>query len=378
MDKYGFINFSLNLTKMPWQSWSKLGKCASKCQQISRIPLKPAIRDELHLVYLAKGALATTAIEGNTLTEQQVLELLDNKLKLPSSKEYLEQELKNIIEACNNIMIEIAKAGTLKINIEKLCEYNKAVIANNVPREEASVPGKIRDHNVVVGNIYRPPDAKDVKKLLREFCNWMNSEDFKSDQMSVHFAIIKAVIAHLYIAWIHPFGDGNGRVARLVEFAILLGSSVPSPVAHLLSNHYNLTRSMYYKQLDKAGKTNNPVGFIEYAIDGLLDGLNEQIKFVEKHIIGICWRDYIFEKFDKLGSGKVIKRQRNLALLISSRDEPVTQEQIKLLMTEQYKNTARTLQRDLNRLEKLDLVKRDKNKYFANKAFILQYLPFSI
>lgn len=56
------------------------------------------------------------------------------------------------------------------------------------------------------------------------------------------YAIFKAVVAHLYLAWIHPVGDGNGRTARLVEFQILLSSGVPSPAAHLLSNHYNQTR----------------------------------------------------------------------------------------------------------------------------------------
>ena len=45
--------------------------------------------------------------------------------------------------------------------------------------------------------------------------------------------ILKATLAHLYIAWIHPFGDGNGRTARLVEFMLLSRAGVPSPSAHL-------------------------------------------------------------------------------------------------------------------------------------------------
>ncbi len=62
--------------------------------------------------------------------------------------------------------------------------------------------------------------------------------------------VAKAVLAHLYIAWIHPFADGNGRTARLVEFQILAQSGlIPLPAANLLRDHYNKTRDRYYAEL---------------------------------------------------------------------------------------------------------------------------------
>jgi hypothetical protein len=73
--------------------------------------------------------------------------------------------------------------------------------------------------------------------------------------MDAVYAILKAMVAHLYLAWTHPFGDGNGRTARLIEFHILLSAGVPSPAAHLFSNHYNQTRAEYYRQLDRASKS---------------------------------------------------------------------------------------------------------------------------
>lgn len=51
-----------------------LGEAASKCEHIAGVPLRPSVAQELHRLYLAKGALATTAIEGNTLTENEVLQ----------------------------------------------------------------------------------------------------------------------------------------------------------------------------------------------------------------------------------------------------------------------------------------------------------------
>ena len=73
-------------------------------------------------------------------------------------------------------------------------------------------------------------------------CDWLNSNEWErvfGRNNVILTGIIKAIVAHLYIAWIHPFGDGNGRTARLLELQILLNSNIPTPAAHLLSNHYN-------------------------------------------------------------------------------------------------------------------------------------------
>ena len=80
---------------------------------------------------------------------------------------------------------------------------------------------------------------------------------------------MKAVVAHLYIAWIHPFGDGNGRTARLLELQILLGAGFPVPTCQLLSNHYNQTRTEYYRELDLASHRRSPTEFLVYALEGL-------------------------------------------------------------------------------------------------------------
>lgn len=78
---------------------------------------------------------------------------------------------------------------------------------------------------------------------MGKLCEWLNSDYFNIyPDTPMANSIIKAIMAHLYIAWIHPFGDGNGRLARILEFIILLDSSVPTPAAQLLSNHYNATK----------------------------------------------------------------------------------------------------------------------------------------
>lgn len=147
---------------------------------------------------------------------------------------------------------------------------------------------------MIVGNVYRGAPAADCEFLLGRLCEWLNSEEFAApdEELKVPLALVKAVVAHIYLAWIHPFGDGNGRTARLVEFHILLASGVPVPAAHLLSDHYNLTRSQYYRELAKASKSGGDIlPFIAYALNGFLDGIREQIKRVREQQMRVAWEN---------------------------------------------------------------------------------------
>ncbi|MBV9999500.1 MAG: Fic family protein [Verrucomicrobia bacterium] len=105
----------------------------------------------------------------------------------------------------------------------------------------------------MVGNVYRGAPPDDCPLLVDRLCEWFSSSDFSPLKgLETVYAIVKTVVAHLYLAWIHPFDDGNGRTSRLVEFYLLLHAGIPSPAAHLLSNHYNQTRTEYYRQLRNA------------------------------------------------------------------------------------------------------------------------------
>lgn len=98
--------------------------------------------------------------------------------------------------------------------------------------------------------------------------------------------IIRAVLAHLYLAWIHPFGNGNGRTARLIEFQLLLG--FPTPACHLLSNYYMRTCSRYYQVLRETGKVEGyPVWkFASYAIQGFVEELHGALDTIQRYQLG--------------------------------------------------------------------------------------------
>ena len=377
------MTFEVNLTGLSLKTWTQLGECLSRCEHLSRVPLKPQLAEKMHFIYLAKGAQATTAIEGNTLSEEEVMLKIENKLELPPSKEYLGQEVENILTLCNEIVSRISEGKENLITIKKILKYNKTIL-HKIPLLEYVIPGKFRQHAVGVGN-YKAPDYQDVDSLMSDLCNWLNSSYFKSDEFhSTIMSIIKAVIAHLYIAWIHPFGDGNGRVGRLLEFEILLNSGVPSPAAHLLSNHYNATRNEYYRQLDLSSKKRNVHSFISYAVQGFLDGLKDQQDYIFNQTLDIFWESYIYEIFGDettTGSKTRAKRLRTVMLELSKQQEPVSLKNLFTLNQDIfnfYRNKATiTLRRDLMELIKLDIIKEVDQGFMANKEKILAFLPMS-
>ncbi|MBI4842806.1 MAG: Fic family protein [Nitrospirae bacterium] len=372
-----WLSFQLDLRKLNYKLWMALGEADSKCEHIAGVPLQPTTAENLHMLYLAKGVRATTAIEGNTLTEEEVIERIEGKLALPPSREYLGKEVDNIVKGCNNIREQLMKSGAGDLSADEIKAFNNIVL-EGLELDKEIVPGEIRKYSVGVAG-YRGAPAGDCEYLLQRMCEWLNEKDFNPQEHRIAYGVLRAIVAHLYIAWIHPFGDGNGRTARLLEFKILLSSGIPTPAAHLLSNHYNLTRTEYYRQLDHASKSKGDIiPFIQYAVEGFVDGLRSQLKVIQQQQLLVAWRDYIYEHFrDK--TGKINDRLRKLVLDLSAHKEPVPLaklHQVSPRVAELYATkTPKTISRDVTYLLKHNLISREGNGYIANKQIMLSFLP---
>jgi len=375
---HAFLKFSVDLSDAPPSLWIMLGECQSKCEHIERVPLRPDTAAQLYRMYLAKGVLATTAIEGNTLSEEEVMQHLQGKLKLPPSRAYLSQEIDNIVHGCNVILQSVAESKLPPISVDEIRQLNKTVLKDLKLYDNAAA-GEIRGHSVTVGT-YRGAPPEDCEYLLHKLCDWLNGEHFvPSQSFVIGYAILKAVLAHLYLAWIHPFGDGNGRTARLLEFQILITAGVPAASAHLLSNHYNLTRTEYYRRLDQASRSDDGVlSFITYAVEGLRDGLKQQIETIWKQQWDITWRNYVHEFFRDQHSETMVRR-RHLVLDLSQSKEPVSLSALPEMSTrlaQAYaRKTRRTLIRDVNAVVHAGLVVPTPDGYRANRELILAFLP---
>ena len=152
--------------------------------------------------------------------------------------------------------------------------------------------------------------------MLDELCAWL--EQITEDAGPVWgrpMGLIRAILAHLYLAWIHPFGDGNGRTARLVEFQLLLEAGFPSPACHLLSNYYNRTRTRYYQVLRETshGEPYPVWKFVSYALLGFVEELREQLQVIQSLQLGTVWVNFVHEAH--LGSSAPTARRRRALIL---------------------------------------------------------------
>lgn len=380
-NSHPWLTYKLDLRAASPRLWVAFGEAQSKCHHIAGTPLRPDIAAEMHKVYLARGLLATTAIEGNTLTEKEVRARIDKELKLPPSREYLGKEIDSVLAAFNSILKEIEKNQFRPLTPQLIRDYNAAVLSD-LKLDAHIVPGQIRGYPVGVG-MYRGAPFEDCEYLLQRTCNWLNSSDFEapSKEDQIIYGLIKSIVTHVYLAWIHPFGDGNGRTARLLEAKFLMEAGVPSAAAHLLSNHYNLTRTEYYKQLENTSLSQgNLLPFIEYAVAGFVDQLREQIETIKNQQVQVSWINYVHEKLPlKTPSDR---RQLHVVLAMSNKGGYIKSAEIGQLTpqiaVEYATKTRKTITRDLNRLKRLGLVESGQGGYRAKIATMLAFLPRSI
>lgn len=390
-----WLTFRLDLRRLSHLTWLLLGEATSKCQHVRWALLRPDAAENLGRVYLVRGALATTAIEGNTLSEEQARGVADGTLRLPPSQEYLGREIENILAAFDEIRDEVFDHGgephaDVPLTVEKIKRYNQLILAG-LDVEDGVEPGEIRTHSVVVGT-YRGAPAADCEELLSRLCDWLNSDDFRSDDPRLHVALslVKAVIAHLYLAWIHPFGDGNGRTARLLELQILLSARFAIPTTQLLSNHYNLTRVEYYRQLAMASASESPLEFIHYAVEGFVDELRGQVDLIWSMQYVDRWEQFVYERFGEVRTDSERRRLR-LVLDLSRRSivpprgiglpdiESVPRSELRHLspqLAELYAGkTDRTLTRDLAELVTRRLIDRTDGGYAPASYQVLAFMP---
>jgi Fic family protein len=215
---------------------------------------------------------------------------------------------------------------------------------------------------------------------MQKLCNWLREEFHYHREQDFKTAVIQAIITHVYIEWIHPFADGNGRTGRLVEFFVLLRSGLPSIASHILSNFYNQTRTEYYRQLNNARKERDLSNFISYAVLGFRDGLEENLKIIQEGQMKIFWRNHVFESFSdvKYTKSTVFKRKRALMFSVPI-DTFLSPSEILVKdpeVTRQYSQLAKsTFEADLKELVDMKLLIKAEDKYLANTSNLLASLP---
>ena len=380
-ETHNWINFQVNLAKIPFDFWFSLGEAQARCQTVIDTPLHPDTARHFMQVLLTKGVQATAAIEGNTLTTKDVDGIIAGKLKLLPSQEYLGQEIDNVLSAYNYIADCAVKQPNAPLTIDEIKKINSLML-NGL---DNSIAGEIRTYSVSVGENYVGVPAEDCEFLLDKLCDWLNDNtiwgQLFNGKNNIAIGIIKAILAHLYIVWIHPFGDGNGRTARAVELLLLIKNGIPTRVAHLLSNFYNKTRDNYYKNLHLSHtRGGQPEIFLQYALGGFVDELTLHQQEIESVQLTVEWKNYIHSIFSKTKSAI---RQKELMLCLSdtimqgkghlTRDEISTLIVVTPSLQQLYQDTKRSLPRDLNELVKMKLLTFSNNVYTLKTEILRDY-----
>jgi Fic family protein len=344
--------------------------------------LRPQVAQRLPAVYLSKGIHGTTSIEGNTLSEDEVLARVRGELPLPPSREYLGREIDNILGACNQIVGDVVAGKPLALTPERIADFNRQVLTG-LDLDEGVEPGKVRTHWNTPHSVgvlrYRGAPAEDCEYLLAEMCSWLNDRiSIDEEDMAFTVAVLKAVLAHLYIAWIHTFGDGNARTARLVEFQLMVQAGLPLPAAHLLSDFYNKTRDAYYRELERTSKPPYRVArFVHYALRGFVDELREQLDVIREEQLQVTWENYVHELFrDHDTPAK--RRQKHIVLdLPAGPPLPVSRlPELSPRVAAAYAGRLqKTITRDVNALVQLSLIRRVRGGVVANRELIRAFLP---
>ena len=194
--------------------------------------IKNKIFEELAIAFTYN----TNAIEGSAITLEEAREILHDKIA-PN------KPLRDVKETEKHYYIFLKMLNKKeKLANNLLLKWHKEVFGET----KADIAGKYRDYLVRIGD-YRAPDWQDVKNLMNKLIIFINKAKINPVELSAR--------AHYKFEKIHPFGDGNGRIGRLLINYILWHNNYP-----MLVIEYKKRRS-YYKALQK-----NEEGFVRYFI----------------------------------------------------------------------------------------------------------------
>ncbi|MEM2145199.1 MAG: Fic family protein [Candidatus Jordarchaeaceae archaeon] len=221
-------------------------------------PLPPSAVNKLKEQFEIELTYHSDAIEGNRLTEKETFWVIKEGLTIKG------KPLKDHLEAIGHKdALDYIYSLTKKKGEEIFTEHNIRMIHQLImKRVDSQWAGKYRNGPVkITGSKYVPPESQKIPYLMRNLVLWIRKNP---ENLSV---IELAALAHFKIVHIHPFFDGNGRLARLLMNIILLRAAYPIAVV------LKFDRARYYRLLALAdkGQFQPFINFIGRVVERSLD-----------------------------------------------------------------------------------------------------------
>lgn len=326
------------------------------------------VANRLEKEVLASSIFGTNSIEGGTLSESETSDVLTL-----DPREVEEEEKRRVvnIKAAYDIATKTVGEADWHLDVNFICQLHAAITAGL--RHERNIPGQLRDNpkDIVTyvgdeahGGRYKPPQyGRDIQRLLNELIAWL-AELEKAEVP----ALIRAPLAHLYFELIHPFWDGNGRVGRVIEAAVLMAAGyryAPFSQARFYLDHIDRYFTLFNscrKGAEKGVATPN-TGFVAFHLEGMLASINRLHASVNR-IVGLL----LFEaRLRSLLDAKKINARQYAIIhqVLSTTAGPPSLEEFRSApwyVALYTKRTGKTRQRDLRRLVEANLLHIDDKK----------------
>jgi Fic family protein len=254
-----------------------------------------ALKEEAMLATLTLDVIKSSEIEGEILNPEQVRSAIARRLGMDISG--LIPSDRNV-EGVVEMMLDATQQNELPLNSERVFSWHAAMFSTGRSGMYKIAVGNWRKDEtgpmqVISGAMgkekvhYQAPDAAVIDREVNAFMEWFNSEA-KLDP------VIKAGIAHLWFVTIHPFEDGNGRIARAITDMQLARADGNKQRFYSMSAQIRLERKEYYDILEKTQKGNLDISeWVHWFLNCLMDALVAtddtlakvltKAKFWEKH-----------------------------------------------------------------------------------------------
>lgn len=279
-----------------------ISKIEASEEVIQHSPLLPLWEKQFKEDAIIRSAYHGTHIEGNMLAKDEAKDLLEGKDIIGRPRDI--QEIINYRKVTEYIDDEANKKID-KITETLIKKLHRLIVYKLLPDEQS---GEYRLKQVVVKNsktgeiTFRPVPPIEVPFLMREFVYWLNQEN----RNEIH-PVLKAGIAHHELVRIHPFIDGNGRVARSLATLILFLGGYDIRRFFSLEEYYDKDAVSYYNNLQKAS-SGDLTSWLEY----FTHGASVEFERVKERILKLS-KDVKLK--NKIGGKQIYLTDRQMKLI---------------------------------------------------------------
>ncbi|MFC0186634.1 Fic family protein [Pseudarcicella hirudinis] len=207
-----------------------------------------SVKEETMLSTLTLDVLKSSEIEGEILNYEQVRSSIARRLGMEYAGIVANRNVEGIVE----MMLDATQKYNKPLDEERIFGWHAALFPTGWSGMHRIVAGNYRngEMQIVSGAMgkekihFQAPSPGLVKKEMDVFLGWLNNETGLDD-------VLKAAIAHFWFIIIHPFDDGNGRIARAISDMLLARSENSFQRFYSLSNQILIEKKNYYEILQK-------------------------------------------------------------------------------------------------------------------------------